>query len=145
MGIQDLDQCPLHDLVFHGRDAQWPVRAGGGRSVVIPSVGTVVLVRFPFSDLSRSKLRPAVVLADTGRNDWVLCQITSQPYADPLAVEITNSDLVSGSFRKNSYARAGKLFTANAAIMTKEIGELKSEKLEEIIRTVISLLEKSIV
>ncbi len=113
--------------------------------MVIPSVGTVVLVRFPFSDLSRSKLRPAVVLADTGRNDWVLCQITSQPYADPLAVEITNSDLVSGSFRKNSYARAGKLFTANAAIMTKEIGELKSEKLEEIIRTVISLLEKSIV
>ena len=25
--IQDLDQCPLHDLVFHGRDAQWPERA----------------------------------------------------------------------------------------------------------------------
>lgn len=111
----------------------------------IPSVGTVVLVRFPFSDLSRSKLRPAVVLADTGRNDWILCQITSQPYTDLLAVEITNSDLVSGSFRKNSYARAGKLFTASAAIMTKEIGELKSEKLEELIRTVISLLEKSIV
>ena len=113
--------------------------------MVIPSVGTVVLVRFPFSDLSLSKLRPAVVLADTGRNDWILCQITSQPYTDLLAVEITNSDLVSGSFRKNSYARAGKLFTANAAIMTKEIGELKPEKLEEIIRAVISLLEKSIV
>ena len=114
--------------------------------MVIPSVGTVVLVCFlPFSDLSRSKLRPAVVLSDTGRNDWILCQVTSQPYTDPLAVEITNSDLSSGSFRKDSYARAGKLFTANAAIMTKEIGELKSEKLEEIIRTVISLLEKSIV
>ena len=113
--------------------------------MVIPSVGTVVLVRFPFSDLSRSKVRPAIVLADTGRNDWVLCQVTSQPYTDPLAVEVTNGDLASGSFRKDSYARPGKLFTANAAIMTKEIGELKSEKLEEIIRAVISLLEKSIV
>jgi len=113
--------------------------------VVIPSVGTVVLVRFPFSDLSRSKLRPAVVLADTERNDWVLCQVTSQPYTDPLAVQVTNSDLVSGSFRKDSYARPGKVFTANAGIMTKQIGELKSEKLEEIIRAVISLLEKSIV
>ncbi len=102
--------------------------------MVIPSVGTVVLVRFPFSDLSRSKVRPAVVLADTGRNDWVLCQVTSQPYTDPLAVEVTSGNLASGSFRKDSYARPGKLFTANAGIMTKEIGELKSEKLEEIIR-----------
>jgi mRNA interferase MazF len=98
-------------------------------------------VRFPFSDLSRSKLRPAVVLADTGRNDWILCQITSQPYADPFAVEITNSDLSSGSFRKDSYARPGKLFTANSTIMTKQIGELKPEKLEEIIRAVVSLIE----
>jgi len=102
-------------------------------------------VSFPFSDLSRSKLRPAVVLADTGRSDWILCQVTSQPYTDPLAVEVTNGDLASDSFRKDSYARPGKLFTANAGIMTKQIGELKSEKLEEIIRAVISLLEKSIV
>ncbi len=113
--------------------------------MVIPSVGTVVLVRFPFSDLSRSKLRPAVVLADTGRNDWVLCQVTSQSYTDPTAIEITNSDLASGLFRKDSYARPGKLFTANSVIMTKQIGELKPEKLEEIIRAIISLLEKSIV
>ena len=113
--------------------------------MVIPSVGTIVLVRFPFSDLSRTKLRPAVVLADTGRSDWVLCQVTSQPYTDPLAIEITNGDLMSGAFRKDCYARPGKLFTANAGIMTKQIGELKTEKLEEIIRAVISLLEKSIV
>ena len=113
--------------------------------MVIPSVGTVVLVRFPFSDLSRSKLRPAVVLADTGRRDWILCQITSQPYTDPLAVEVMNADLSSGSFRKDSYARPGKLFTANATIMTKQIGELKPERLEEIIKVVVSLLESSIV
>jgi len=102
-------------------------------------------VRFPFSDLSQTKLRPAIVLADTGRNDWILCQVTSQSYTDPLAVEITNGDLANGSFKKDSYARPGKLFTANAAIMTKQIGELKSQKLEEIIRNVVSLLEKSIV
>ncbi len=113
--------------------------------MVIPSIGTVVLVRFPFSDLSGSKLRPAIVLADTGRNDWVLCQITSQSYADPKAVEITIGDLANGLLRKTSYARSGKLFTANAGIMTKQIGELKSEKLEEIIRAIISMLEKSIV
>ena len=112
--------------------------------MVIPANGAVVLVRFPFSDLSGAKLRPAIALANTGRGDWILCQITSQPYTDSQAVEIANSDLVSGTFRKNSYARPGKLFTANTGIMTKQIGELKSEKLEEIIRAIISLLEKSI-
>ena len=36
------------------------------------AAASVVLVRFPFSDLSHSKLRPAVVLADSGRGDWLL-------------------------------------------------------------------------
>jgi len=42
--------------------------------VVAPAAGGVVLVPFPFSDLSEAKLRPAVVLADAGRGDWILCQ-----------------------------------------------------------------------
>ena len=38
--------------------------------MVIPAAGEVVLVPFPFSDLSQSKLRPAVCLADAGRGGW---------------------------------------------------------------------------
>ena len=45
--------------------------------MVTPAAGSVVLVPFPFSDLSQTKLRPTVVLADAGRGDWILCQITS--------------------------------------------------------------------
>jgi mRNA interferase MazF len=48
-----------------------------------PSVGDVVLVPFPFSDLSQSKVRPAIALANTSRGDWILCQITSAMYGDP--------------------------------------------------------------
>lgn len=50
--------------------------------MVTPTVGEVVLVPFPFSDLSQAKVRPALCLADAGRGDWVLCQITSNPYGD---------------------------------------------------------------
>jgi hypothetical protein len=50
--------------------------------MVSPAVGKVVLLPFPFSDLSESKLRPAVIVADAGRGDWVLCQVTSKPYGD---------------------------------------------------------------
>jgi mRNA interferase MazF len=39
-----------------------------------PAAGSVILVPFPFSDLSQSKIRPALVLADAGRGDWILCQ-----------------------------------------------------------------------
>jgi hypothetical protein len=64
------------------------VSAGGGRGVVAPTAAEVVLVPFPFSDLSQSKVRPAVCLADAGRGDWVLCQITSSPYGDPMAIPL---------------------------------------------------------
>ena len=43
---------------------------------------SVVLVDFPFSDLSQTKLRPAVVLAQANRQDWFLCQITSNAGID---------------------------------------------------------------
>ncbi len=56
--------------------------------MVPPAASAVVLVRFPFSDLSQTKLRPAVVLADAGRGDWMLCQVTSKPYGDGRAIKL---------------------------------------------------------
>ena len=85
--------------------------------MVSPSVGTVVLVSFPFSDLSASKLRPAFILSGGERDDWLLCQITSNPYADSNAIEITDADFDCGSLQRISYARPGKLFTANASLI----------------------------
>ena len=81
--------------------------------MVTPSAGAVILVPFPFSDLSQSKLRPAVVLANAGKRDYVLCQITSNIYSDSRAIEIKHSSFASGSLRVVSYARPSKLFTAN--------------------------------
>jgi mRNA interferase MazF len=65
--------------------------------------GVVVLVRFPFSDLSSSKLRPALAVAPAGGADWVLCQITSNPYSDPSAVALT----------RGSFGEGGSLETAS--------------------------------
>jgi mRNA interferase MazF len=49
---------------------------------------SVVLVDFPFSDLSQTKLRPAIVLAQANSQDWFLCQITSNARIDERAIEI---------------------------------------------------------
>ena len=86
--------------------------------------GLVVLIRFPFSDLSSSKLRPAVVLAHAGGADWVLCQITSNPYGDPGAVPLSATSFASGGLTRDSFARPGKLFTASEGIVVRAVGSL---------------------
>lgn len=109
--------------------------------MVSPSVGSVVLVRFPFSDLSASKLRPAVVLADVDRNDWILCQVTSNPYSDVSAIKIVDYDFESGSLMRDSYVRPGKLFSANTAIMERVVGDLKQQKVASVIDSVVAILK----
>jgi mRNA interferase MazF len=81
--------------------------------MVSPAKGSVVLVSFPCSDLSRSKLRPAIVPASAGRGDWILCQVTSKAQGDADAIEIKQEDFELGRLRLDSYARPGKLFTAH--------------------------------
>jgi mRNA interferase MazF len=112
--------------------------------MVTPTVGSVVLVPFPFSDLSEAKLRPALVLADSGRDDWILCQITSNPYADARAVELTDADFDTGSLRVTSYARPGKLFTASSSLMVSEAGNLSQATLQNIVQAVIELLRSGL-
>ncbi|MGH8537785.1 MAG: type II toxin-antitoxin system PemK/MazF family toxin [Gammaproteobacteria bacterium] len=99
---------------------------------------------FPFSDLSQAKLRPALVLADAGRGDWVLCQITSNPYADSHAVMIEEEDFEVGSLRVRSCARPGKLFTASEHLMASQAGRLKPASLSRIVEAVIAVLRSDV-
>jgi mRNA interferase MazF len=92
------------------------------------AAGQVVIVHFPFSDLTASKLRPAAVLADAGRDDWVLCQITSKSYGDPRAIKLEDGDFARGSLHLTSFARPGKLFTAHASLVAGQVGELQAGK-----------------
>lgn len=108
--------------------------------MVAPAAGSVVLVPFPFSDLSQSKLRPAVILADADRGDWILCQLTSNAYSDPRAIELTNASFSQGTLQVLSYARPGKLFTANHSLIVREVGILNTDALVDVIQAVIELL-----
>jgi mRNA interferase MazF len=105
-----------------------------------PTAGAVVLVPFPFSDLSNAKLRPAAVLAGAGRGDFVLCQITSNSYADAAAVELTDAEFASGSLRRTSYARPGKLFTAHESLIRAIVGRLDAACSNEIRESVVRIL-----
>lgn len=104
------------------------------------AAGQVIVPPFPFSDLSRSKYRPALLLADAGRGDWIACQITSNPYADPRVVEIDDADFSAGGLLRVSYARPGKLFTAHDSVFVSGAGTLTNEKLAQVREAVVDIL-----
>lgn len=94
------------------------------------AAGQVVVLPFPYSDLSRQKLRPALLLASAGHQDWIACQITSNPYADPLSIELTQESFATGGLPHISYARPAKLFTAHEALFVAQIGTLLQKTLD---------------
>ena len=108
------------------------------------AVGQVVLLPFPFSDLSASKLRPALILARADRGDWVLCQITSNAYADTNAIPLSETDFVEGGLQRVSYARTSKLFTANDSLFQRINGRLTKQRHEQVVNAIITLLKMDI-
>jgi PemK-like, MazF-like toxin of type II toxin-antitoxin system len=103
---------------------------------------SVVLVDFPFSDLSDSKLRPAVVLAQANRQDWFLCQITSNAGIDERAIEINDPDFVVGSLRQRSFARPNKIFTGHERLINRRVGILSDGATGKITDAVIAILRQ---
>ena len=110
--------------------------------MVTPTVGAIALVPFPFSDLSSAKLRPALVIAYSGNNDWVCAQITSNPYSDLRAIKLDSVDFETGSLNKVSFLRPGKLFTANNSLFRRCVGKITDQKLDQVLGAVIALLRK---
>lgn len=112
--------------------------------MVTPSAGSVVIIPFPFSDLSQNRRRPALVLAPAGRDDWILCQITSNPYGDSRSIALVDDAFQRGSLRVVSYVRPGKLFTANVSLLLSEAGVLKADKLKQVVSVVVEILQSGL-
>lgn len=102
--------------------------------------GDVVVVPFPFSDLSAAKRRPALVVAALTGNDVILCQITSKAICDEYAVTISDSDFISGGLRQESNIRPNRIFTADSAIILYRAGELSSQKVREVITRIVEII-----
>lgn len=102
----------------------------------LPAAGQIVVLPFPYSDLTGHKLRPTLLLAPAGHGDWVICQITSNPFSDPSAIQITQSSFAEGGLRHTSYVRPPKLFTAHSSLIAAHSGTLKDEVFQQILETV---------
>jgi|SRR5882724_4217292 len=105
--------------------------------------GDLVVVPFPFTDLSTAKVRPALVLAVLTRGDLILCQITSQAAGHPEAVAILPADFEpGGQLQRASFALPHRVVTANESCVRRSIGRLKPDKLNYIRERVCSAIRQ---
>lgn len=102
--------------------------------------GDIVVLPFPFSDLSASKKRPALVLADLKGEDIILCQVTSQYVNDDNAIDLNNSDFIEGSLNKPSNIRPNRLFTGEKSIILRKIGTIKPEVFEQVVNKLFEII-----
>lgn len=102
--------------------------------------GTVVVLPFPFSDLSTTKRRPALVMTPLRGSDLILCMITSQPLRDPLAIPLDMADFAQGGLPVRSYVRPTRLFTAEGAIIQRSAGQLTATTFDQVIQTLVDVL-----
>jgi len=98
--------------------------------------GDVVMAEFPFSDLSGSKLRPALVVCRINHNDFLLCAITSKAYGDTMVLDVPDKDAHSAGLRPGSYLRYSRLFASSAGIIRRKTGRVSSEFLAHIKQTI---------
>lgn len=96
--------------------------------------GEIVILNFPFSDLSGHKKRPAVVVTKLSGNDMILCQITSQENRDDeYALKLKNEDFEYGGLTiDNSLIRTNFLFTADKDLILNKVGKINNFKLNEV-------------
>jgi mRNA interferase MazF len=104
--------------------------------------GDVVVVPFPFTDLSSSKVRPALVLASLTRGDVILCQITSNGSGHAEALPILLEDFSAGGLHHASFALPHRVVTANEVCVRRSVGRVKPEKLNDIRDRVCSIIRQ---
>ncbi len=104
--------------------------------------GDVVVAPFPFSDLSATKRRPALVIGTLTGDDVMRCQIPSQAINDSYAVPLTNSDFAQGKLPRPSHIRPNRIFTADSNIVLYRAGRLRRKKLQEVIAKIVEIVSK---
>ena len=102
--------------------------------------GDVVVAPFPFSDLTESKRRPALLLAELAGDDVILCQITSRHAKDSYAVLIDQADFEDGSLKQPSHVRPNRLFTADRHFILYSAGHLRSQVVGAVVERIIEIL-----
>lgn len=101
--------------------------------------GDLVLLPFPFTDLSAAKRRPALIVSPDRLHqhvdDVILVAVTSHVPTSltEFDMPLRSSDLALGRLPKPSVIKLGKIFTAHRGLIVKRAGHLQNESLATVL------------
>ncbi len=105
----------------------------------------IVLVPYPYSDLSSTKRRPVLVVSNNHYNqkfpDILVCVITSNLFKDDYSVDLNDNDLEIGMMPEQSVIKCHKLFTIEQTQIIKRFSIIKDDKLKDVINKLMLLVE----
>lgn len=106
--------------------------------------GDVVLLPFPFSDLSASKKRPVLVLSRGSYNrssqDFVVCAMTSNLGNAAHSVYVEDADMETGKLPKASRVKVDKVFCASQSLAVKRVGRVSQDVMAQVRRELFAVL-----
>jgi mRNA interferase MazF len=100
----------------------------------------IVSVDFPFSDLTKTKKRPALVINSLEGENAVLCQITTKRRGIQKYEISLPKEACAGDIRFSSFVYVDMIFTLHKSLIYKKIGEVNNSKIKEIINKKIKLV-----
>jgi mRNA interferase MazF len=104
--------------------------------------GEVVLIPFPYSDLSAMKQRPALVVSNSKLNkteDRICCLVTSNEPADGLLIK--KEDFESGNLPFKSWVKPQRVFTVHEKIIRKKLCKMKRGLQGRVLKGITGFLE----
>lgn len=104
--------------------------------------GDIVSVPFPLTDLTQTKLRPALVISNQDVNntgDVIIAMITSVAKAEAMSLPLDDTD-VSMPLPKNSFVRCHKLVTISQTLILKTISIANAGFVDEVADRIRSLI-----
>ena len=106
-------------------------------------VGDVALALFPFTNLQDAKIRPVLVIADVSypnEQDWMVCEVTSQPRAYVLQLPIADNDLDFGRLLRSSWVRPDRVMTLNDVVFRRTVARLSDARLGEVLAEIRAII-----
>ncbi|MFB2892590.1 type II toxin-antitoxin system PemK/MazF family toxin [Aerosakkonemataceae cyanobacterium BLCC-F50] len=92
--------------------------------------GEVILLSYPFTDVTGVKLRPVLVLLDTGDNDILVARITTKITHTLYDVQILEFQVA--GLLKQSVVRLHKVNTVEKSLINRRLGMLESSDWEKV-------------
>lgn len=102
----------------------------------MPKKGKIVLIPFPFTDLSASKVRPAVIVSNFSQGEDIIVAFISslknRMQKTDIIINSQDKDFPKTGLKTDSVIKTGKLATLDKKIILGEIGEISASIEKEI-------------